>query len=154
MAATKTFDTAGFSTYKGERKFRVANGRAARVKVLEKNGHTDIDLQELPHAMTKQEAEQFFGVETKRPTAKKPTAKPTAKKPTAKPTTKKSAAKPTTKKSTTVIGDDFKARRLAMIRAAAEKLEPNDDAIAAVPDEDALDNTVDNDVYDVLNIAL
>ena len=33
---------------------------ALRVKVLEKNGHTDVDLMELPNAMTKQEAVQYL----------------------------------------------------------------------------------------------
>jgi hypothetical protein len=36
-----------------------------RVKVLMRNGHTDIELQELPYAMTKDEIRAFFGEEAK-----------------------------------------------------------------------------------------
>ena len=46
------FKVAGVSTLKGEVKVRFANDMT-RVKVLAKNGHTDIELMELPQAMDK-----------------------------------------------------------------------------------------------------
>ena len=46
------FKVAGVSTLKGEVKVRFANDMT-RVKVLAKNGHTDIELMELPEAMAK-----------------------------------------------------------------------------------------------------
>jgi hypothetical protein len=46
------FKVAGVSTLKGEVKIRFANDMT-RVKVLAKNGHTDIELMELPEAMEK-----------------------------------------------------------------------------------------------------
>ena len=54
MATTKTFAVAGVSTLAGSTKLRFAND-TMRIKILAKNGHTDIDLIELPHAMTKSE---------------------------------------------------------------------------------------------------
>lgn len=53
------FTHAGVSRYKGEFKVRWAND-AARVKILAKNGHTDIDVIELPEAKTKVEAVQYL----------------------------------------------------------------------------------------------
>lgn len=46
------FKVAGVSTLNGEVKVRFANDMT-RVKVLAKNGHTDIELRELPEAMDK-----------------------------------------------------------------------------------------------------
>lgn len=58
---SKLFTVAGTSVLAGVRKFRVANGRAAeRARVLEKNGHTSVDLRDLPRAMTKDEAQVFI----------------------------------------------------------------------------------------------
>lgn len=53
MSATYTH--AGVSRLKGEFKVRFANG-LERVKVLIKNGHTDIDLVDLGTPMTKEQA--------------------------------------------------------------------------------------------------
>lgn len=53
------FTHCGVSRYKGEFKVRWAND-AARVKVLAKNGHTDIDVIELPSPMGKLEAVQYL----------------------------------------------------------------------------------------------
>lgn len=53
------FTHAGVSRYKGEFKVRWAND-AARVKVLAKNGHTDIDVIELPEAKTKVDAVEYL----------------------------------------------------------------------------------------------
>ena len=58
---SKLFTVAGTSVLEGTIKFRVANGTAAaRTKVLEKNGHTEIFLQDLPTAMSKEDAMAFF----------------------------------------------------------------------------------------------
>jgi hypothetical protein len=52
---SKTFAVAGVSTLNGACKVRFANDMT-RVKVLAKNGHKDIDLVELKHPMTKEDA--------------------------------------------------------------------------------------------------
>ena len=53
MATSKTFKVIGRSTLNGNTKVRFAND-LTRVKVLIKGGHTDVDLHELPEAMTKE----------------------------------------------------------------------------------------------------
>jgi hypothetical protein len=50
---------AGVSRLNGEFKARWAND-AARIKILAKNGHTDIDVIELPNPMTKVESVQYL----------------------------------------------------------------------------------------------
>ena len=75
-----TYTHAGYSTGPdGVRKFRVAND-ANRARVLEKNGHTEINIVELPHAMDKAAAEAFVvdGVVAAAPQAK-PAVKKTVK---------------------------------------------------------------------------
>jgi hypothetical protein len=52
---SKSFTHAGVSKLDGEFKVRFAND-AMRTKVLIKNGHTDIDIVELKHAMSKEDA--------------------------------------------------------------------------------------------------
>lgn len=59
MATSKTFAVAGVSTFKDGTKIRFAND-AARVKILIKNGHTDIELVDLPREMTKAEIAQHL----------------------------------------------------------------------------------------------
>lgn len=54
MATEKTFTVAGISTLKGKTKIRFAND-SLRIKILSKNGHENVELVELPHAMTKPE---------------------------------------------------------------------------------------------------
>lgn len=54
-----TFAYAGVSRQKGEFKARWAND-AARVKILAKSGHSDIDVIELPNPMTKVEAVEYL----------------------------------------------------------------------------------------------
>lgn len=51
----KTFNVAGWSTLDGEIKPRFAND-LFRIKVLERNGHKDVQLFQLPNAMTKEAA--------------------------------------------------------------------------------------------------
>ena len=56
---SKTFKFAGVSKRAGAFKARFANDQM-RVKVLAKSGHTDINLIELPEAMTKLDAVKFI----------------------------------------------------------------------------------------------
>jgi len=55
MSNDNLFKVAGVSTVKGNYKVRFAND-LSRVKVLIKTGHTDIELIELPSAMSKADA--------------------------------------------------------------------------------------------------
>ena len=59
MSNDKSFKVAGVSTVKGNYKVRFAND-LSRVKVLIKTGHTDIELVDLPQAMSKGEAVTFL----------------------------------------------------------------------------------------------
>jgi hypothetical protein len=60
MATEKVFTVAGTATHKGITKARFANDLVARIKILNKAGATDINLVELPRAMTKLEALQYI----------------------------------------------------------------------------------------------
>jgi hypothetical protein len=59
MATNKQYTVCGISTLNGDTKLRFAND-VMRIKVLAKNGHTDINLVELPSAMLKTEAARFL----------------------------------------------------------------------------------------------
>lgn len=59
MATDKKFAVAGVSTLKGKTKVRFAND-TMRIKILAKNGHTDIELVDLPREMTKAEIAQHM----------------------------------------------------------------------------------------------
>ena len=59
MATDKKFSVAGVSTLNGKTKVRFAND-VMRIKILDKNGHTDVDLIEPPHPMTKAEIAQHM----------------------------------------------------------------------------------------------
>lgn len=59
MATTKTFTVTGSSTLDGKTKIRFAND-TMRIKILSKNNHTNVELVELPHAMTKSEIAQHL----------------------------------------------------------------------------------------------
>lgn len=59
MATDKRFAVAGVSTQDGDTKVRFANDMM-RIKILQKNGHTDINLVELPSEMTKSEAVAYL----------------------------------------------------------------------------------------------
>ena len=54
MATDKKFAVTGVSTQAGKTKVRFAND-TMRIKILAKNGHTGIELVELPREMTKAE---------------------------------------------------------------------------------------------------
>ena len=60
MTAEKTFTVAGTATHNGVTKARFANDLVARIKILNKAGATDINLVELPRAMTKLEALKYL----------------------------------------------------------------------------------------------
>jgi len=64
--AEKMFTVAGTATNPdGTTKARFANDMVARVKILSKAGCSNIDLVELPRAMTKLEALQFLQEQSK-----------------------------------------------------------------------------------------
>ena len=54
------FTVAGLSRQNGSLKLRFANDFVTRVKVLQRNGHKDINLVELPQAMTKDAAVAYL----------------------------------------------------------------------------------------------
>ena len=58
------FKVAGVSTFNGQTKVRFANDFVSRVKMLVKGGHTDINLIELPEAMTKPDAVTYLKTTT------------------------------------------------------------------------------------------
>ena len=60
MKNEKLFTVAGTATQNGVTKARFANDLVARIKILNKSGCTDINLIELPHAMTKLQALQHL----------------------------------------------------------------------------------------------
>lgn len=59
MATDKKFSVAGVSTLNGKTKIRFAND-VMRIKILAKNGHSDVELIELPSEMTKAEIAQHL----------------------------------------------------------------------------------------------
>ena len=59
MATEKKFSVAGVSTLSGKTKVRFAND-TMRIKILAKNGHTDVDLITLPNEMTKGEIAAYM----------------------------------------------------------------------------------------------
>lgn len=59
MATAKTFSVAGVSTLEGKTKIRFAND-SMRIKILAKNGHSDVELIDLPREMTKAEIAQHM----------------------------------------------------------------------------------------------
>ena len=54
MATEKKFGVAGVSTFNGKTKLRWAND-SMRIKILLKNGHSNVELVNLPREMTKRE---------------------------------------------------------------------------------------------------
>lgn len=108
-----TFTHAGVSRLNGEFKVRFCND-ALRVKVLAKNGHKDIDIVELRHSMSKEDAVEFLlsidfangnkevqaaldAAATKRGVKAKPTIAAIEKKVAAKKATAKKTAAPKAK---------------------------------------------------------
>ena len=59
MATDKKFAVAGVSTLEGKTKLRFAND-TMRIKILAKNGHSNVELLELPNEMTKAEIVQHL----------------------------------------------------------------------------------------------
>ena len=51
----KTFTVAGVSTFKGVTKVRFANDFVSRIKILDKNLHTDVELIELGTELSKED---------------------------------------------------------------------------------------------------
>ena len=59
MATDKLFTVVGSSTQDGKTKVRFAND-VMRIKILAKNGHTNINLIELPKALNKVDAVRYM----------------------------------------------------------------------------------------------
>ena len=59
MATDKKFSVAGVSTLNGKTKIRFAND-TMRIKILAKNGHSDVELVTLPSEMTKAEIAEYL----------------------------------------------------------------------------------------------
>jgi hypothetical protein len=121
-----SYSHAGVSKLDGEFKVRFAND-ALRTKVLVKNGHTDIDIVELKHPMTKADAVAYLlsidfdnGNKSVRAAleaaADKRTEKPKAA--VAKPVAKKAAPKAKAKKTT--VADTVMKEAKAKVQTQAE----------------------------------
>jgi len=54
------FKVTGISTLKGQTKVRFANDLVSRVKILVKDGHADINLIELPEALSKGDCVKYL----------------------------------------------------------------------------------------------
>ena len=59
MATTKTYTVTGSTTLNGKTKIRFCND-VMRIKVLDKNGHENINLIDLPEPMTKGQIAQYL----------------------------------------------------------------------------------------------
>jgi hypothetical protein len=107
----KLFSVAGTSNLEGVVKFRVANGSAAaRTKVLERSGHTDIKLVDLAKPMSKEDAIAFVQSKGFDATAAAP-----------KPTKAAKAPKQKTVKMATIVkqvSKKFVAAKAAEVAAA------------------------------------
>jgi hypothetical protein len=122
---SKSFSHAGVSKLDGKFKVRFCND-ALRTKVLQKNGHTDIDIVELKHPMTKPEIVEYLlsidfdnGNTAVRAAIEAEQGKRTEKpaKAAAVPTAKKTAAK---KAKSTPSMDAIKAKATAKVKAEAK----------------------------------
>lgn len=72
----KTWTVVGTSVKRGEKKLRLANGTAeARQRVLEKDGHTEVRLFDLPRAMTEVDARAWLEAQGDAVPQHKPAAK-------------------------------------------------------------------------------
>ena len=60
MKQENLFTVAGTSNRQGEVKVRFANDLVSRIKALHRAGHADVNLVELPKAMSKLEALQYL----------------------------------------------------------------------------------------------
>jgi hypothetical protein len=108
MSESKLFTVAGTATNAdGTAKARFANDLVARIKILNKAGCTNINLQELPRPMTKLEALQFLTEQGVTGDASYAVANKLAEKTkVAKRAEIKVAVKPTKAKATTVVTAD------------------------------------------------
>lgn len=129
MATDKTFTVAGVSTSTDGTKVRFAND-VMRVKVLAKNGHTDILLIELPNEMLKLDAVNFikdlpeFQTDGAQEAIGDYLAKYTPKAPKAKVERKPAKAKdPAVKEAKTTAKKTAKAVDTAAVDAALDELE-------------------------------
>jgi len=132
MATDKQFTVVGISTFADGTKVRFAND-VMRVKVLAKNGHTDINLIELPEAMLKVDAVKFMAQvpEFQNDLASQAIADyldKNDKQPKAKVEVKKAVKKAVTTKPATVKGPATKADKAAQVAAVKAALDEAEDA--------------------------
>jgi len=120
-----SYSHAGVSKLNGEFKVRFCND-ALRTKVLQKNGHTSIDIVELRHPMTKADAVAYLlsidfdnGNKEVRAALEAAADKRTEKPAKAAPAPKAKAAKPAAKKKTTVADTVMKQAK-AKVQTQAE----------------------------------
>jgi|TARA_B100001964_G_C14215196_1_gene592408 hypothetical protein len=59
------YTVAGVSTSNGKTKVRFANDYVGRFKILTKNGHTDVNILELPNSMSKGDVCKFLSTHEK-----------------------------------------------------------------------------------------
>ena len=126
----KTFTVAGVSTFKGVTKVRFANDFVSRIKILDKNEHTDVELIELGTELSKEDVckvlvahPKFQGVAAQVAIAEYLTRNvKTASKAMATPAPK--AAKPTARKLTQLEQDI----KIACDKASAFVLSEAEDA--------------------------
>jgi len=117
---TKTFTHAGYSKLNGEYKARFAND-ALRVKVLEKGGHTDVQIEAFIKPLTKQEAVAKLlelGFADANPMAKAALEAELDKRTDAPKTVKASKA---TKAKPTLEGIKIKAAKATVSKAEVQK---------------------------------
>ena len=60
MSTTKLYTVAGTSTFNGKTKVRFANDYVSRFKILNKNGHDNVNILELDSAMSKADVCKFL----------------------------------------------------------------------------------------------
>ena len=65
MSTNKMYTVAGVSTSNGKTKVRFANDYVGRFKILTKNGHTDVNILELPNSMSKGDVCKFLSTHEK-----------------------------------------------------------------------------------------
>jgi hypothetical protein len=125
----KTYTVAGYSNFKGARRFRTSNDLAGRYRTLVRCGDTDIRLFELPMAMTAEAAAEWVAEHYPDAVAGDGSMPLKSSKPRAAKPKAAKAAKPNTDNTDAEQAAEFKARRLAVIRAAAERVQGSRDAV-------------------------
>jgi hypothetical protein len=131
----KTFTFAGTAREADGRVVFRATNRDGYAAILAKEGKTDIDIQVLPHAMSKDEAKAFVGFADVKPTKAAKPAKP-AKTQTVAGIPVKAKAVPTEGKSADEIAA-IREKNLQTIRAVGKRYDQMAERLADLEDEAA-----------------